>query len=131
MWFKHGRPAGDYPIKDLEVFKTKWWSWWKELQPSERLLGDELQRVDDELDWKSLAKKGDNGFLVVMLGLAWWGACAHVSGAEGNIEDWSRAVDDVKWTIENISVCTSRTVGGKKRVADSVSESSGRVSKKR
>jgi hypothetical protein len=105
------------------------------LQPSDRVVGGELQRVDEALDWKALMKQGDNGFLVVMLGLAWWGACVHVEGDDASIMEWSQAVDDVKWVVSNFSTTTtapSNTRGKKRGTDDNPSSiSKGRSSKKR
>lgn len=102
-------------INNLDVFKTRWWAWWKELQPSERDVGGELKRIDEGLDWTTLAKPGDNGFLLVLYGLVWWGAHVHAPVGEGNIIDWSRAVEDVKWALEKFSSVSRSTARGKKR----------------
>jgi hypothetical protein len=67
---KVARPWKDMQIENLQVFKAAWMAWWSELQPAS------LQDRSLNIDWAALQKRGRNGFLLIMVSLAWWGKAA-------------------------------------------------------
>lgn len=96
-WQKSHWPWKDQGLrmKPLAQFEKDWWSWWKSLQPNARGADDaeymQPSRVD--MDWTTLRAPGRNGFLLVMVSLAWWG---RLSGCS---EAWQLAMLDVTVTL--------------------------------
>jgi hypothetical protein len=93
-WQKSHRPWKDQGLhggKTLAQFEIEWWSWWKSLQPSEREPNNAeyMQLPTVNMDWTTLHEPGRNGFLLVMVSLAWWGKLA------GHSDEWCLAVLDV------------------------------------
>ena len=76
------RPLRDMPVNDLPLLKTKWRAWWSKLCPEDA-------PVPADRSWESLRKPGKNGFLLVMVCLAWWGSAA---GADN---EWKEAIGEV------------------------------------
>ncbi|KAF8227944.1 hypothetical protein L208DRAFT_1157924, partial [Tricholoma matsutake] len=74
VWLKNGRrlQADQMPqLKNIKDFGNCWFAWWKAIQPGWR--GDELsQLIPSDPSWSQLLCGGVNGFLVVILALAWW-----------------------------------------------------------
>lgn len=79
-WMKVARPWKDMQIENLQVFKAAWMAWWSELQPAS------LQDRSSNIDWATLQKRGRNGFLLVMVSLAWWGKAAEAD------DEWKEVV---------------------------------------
>ena len=93
-WQKVHHPWKDQPLQDnnLAWFSTEWWAWWRSLQPVARIPtgpNDNLLAPSSRMDWDALRKPGRNGFLLIMLSLAWWG---NFSAAN---DGWRQAVADV------------------------------------
>ena len=78
-WMKNRRPWKDIEIEDAEVFGHQWWNWWFLLQPG--------TRTCDE-----------NGFLLVMMVLVWWGRASNAGGG------WLEAVEDVSKVLHCINL---------------------------
>ncbi|KAJ6574045.1 hypothetical protein B0H19DRAFT_1123562 [Mycena capillaripes] len=106
-----GSDIGTRGTPDLWV--NEWWGWWTGLQPAERVLdNDELSRPETA-DWSKLAAMhGNNGLLLVMAALSWWGHRANrepriMSGTSGDphtgaATEWAAAVSDVTWVLEQL-----------------------------
>ena len=86
VWMKNWRPWKDMELANKEKFSQEWWAWWSSLQPDSRTREDE---PTIQMDWGKLSKPGKNGFLLVILSLAWWGK---VSNRD---EGWLKAVAEV------------------------------------
>ncbi|KIM78650.1 hypothetical protein PILCRDRAFT_11106 [Piloderma croceum F 1598] len=91
-WQKNHQSWKDQGLhkKSLAVFETEWWCWWKLLQPESRGANHaEYMNVPTvNMDWAKLCAPGQNGFLLVMVSLAWWGTlCGHSNG-------WQLAMTD-------------------------------------
>ncbi|KAJ7663694.1 hypothetical protein B0H14DRAFT_3539859 [Mycena olivaceomarginata] len=118
-WMKEHRLMRDYPISD--DFGNELFQWWKELGPPTRWenVGDgdsqtkEPGRVQGWTgDWAKLQKRGRNGPVLLILGLAWWGqaicnaAAADGPGAgEAALEAnavWNLLVNDIQWALAHV-----------------------------
>ncbi|KAJ7748996.1 hypothetical protein B0H14DRAFT_3167024 [Mycena olivaceomarginata] len=111
----------DYGIFDN--FGDDLLDWWKELGPAARWnnVGDgegqlkKPSRTSSDcwsLHWTKLRKRGHNGPVLLVLGLAWWGQkiCNAATGGGLGAEDtvlaanmvWQLMVDDIKWVLADI-----------------------------
>ncbi|KAJ7058603.1 hypothetical protein C8F01DRAFT_1304260 [Mycena amicta] len=89
-----------------ELWVSVWWGWWRSLQPAERevLENGELSRPETA-DWSATAEMyGNNGLMLVMASLAWWGELVHTSQEDAieAIDEWAAAVRDVTWVFEKL-----------------------------
>lgn len=88
-------------IKDVDTFPSRWWSWWTERQPSERISSHgKLIFPDGAVDWSTLDYHGDNGVLSFVVALLSWGL--HIENEKsGKLDrrDWLDAVKDLSWTL--------------------------------
>jgi hypothetical protein len=120
QWMKEHRPMQDYEIPD--DFGDDLFDWWKELGPPARWenVGDGGQQKEPSrapsdvwpLYWTKLHKRGRNGPVLFVLGLAWWGQkiCNAAAGDGLGAEDaalaanlvWQLMVDDVGWVMADI-----------------------------
>ncbi|KAJ7767522.1 hypothetical protein DFH07DRAFT_736737, partial [Mycena maculata] len=84
------------------TFVAQWWSWWREIQPSEReWLRPGVLSTPETADWSQLAKlRRRNGLLQVMATLLWWGD--HVATDPNYMNEWTGAVTDVLWVLEEL-----------------------------
>jgi hypothetical protein len=102
-WQKAHRPWKDQALrmKTLTEFETEWQSWWKSLQPDSRCVdgAEHMQSPDVNMDWATLCVPGRNGFLLIMVSLAWWGKFSGCS------ETWKSAMLDV--TAALVCLCAS------------------------
>ncbi|KAJ7681051.1 hypothetical protein DFH06DRAFT_948515, partial [Mycena polygramma] len=96
-WVRSARTS--QPQVSLLTFPKEWWSWWKDINPKWQLSGGELVR-DGGGSWDALICPGQNGFLNVLVCLKWWRVAL---GTSGDRTDWLRAVDDVKWVLEQMT----------------------------
>jgi hypothetical protein len=97
-WMRDARPWKDQPIS--EDFVSSWWSWWRVIKA-----GDESPIP------------GPSGILLVVLGLAWWGATLSADNRmseDGN--GWAAAVREVSEVLEGACDGTDRASSGKKCV---------------
>jgi hypothetical protein len=108
VWMKNGRRWKDVEIIDIERFSRQWWGWWYSLQPKSRIRDDkgDLTSPTPDMDWSDLRKPGKNGFLLIVISLAWWGK---VSNQDGN---WTKAVKDVTEVLS----CIQRASSGAPKV---------------
>ncbi|KAJ7510760.1 hypothetical protein B0H11DRAFT_1700920, partial [Mycena galericulata] len=83
------------------TFAGQFWIWWSSLQPADRVSFGRLMSCPDDADWSAMAKlHGKNGLLQVMAALLWWGEA--VTDDEEKKKDWSLAVGDVTWVLEEL-----------------------------
>ena len=110
-------------------YHQSWKTWWTGIQPGWRKAPDGTLMcptdVSETREWPQTSIGGPNGFLIIVLTLAWW--------IRGLQDDWkdaalSWAVDDVFWALsEMTSSLRVRQEGGKgvKRVTNPGSEELG------
>lgn len=82
-------------ISDVPAYAIAWWAWWNVLQPSERLAPDRVTNLPPtyDMDWACLRKAGNNGLLLVVMALRWWGKASDAS------VDWREAASDFRQTL--------------------------------
>jgi len=117
---KAAQPLKDIPVNDLPLLKTKWRAWWSKLCPE-----DPSQVPADRSDrsWESWRKPSKNGFLLVMMCLAWWGSAA---GADNK---WKEAIEEVVRALQWLGSTTPAVKGnlppvtaGKRKRPEEVNE---------
>ncbi|KAG6836039.1 hypothetical protein H0H93_012003 [Arthromyces matolae] len=90
-WMSKTRRWDDVETNDK--FVTSWWTWWNSLKDLV------------ELNRSKVEKGGSNGLMLVVLGLAWWGARIGIEGQSiRGTGSWSSAVCDVKATLELLQI---------------------------
>jgi hypothetical protein len=120
-WMKEHRLMRDFKISP--EFGDELFQWWKDLGPPTRWesVGDdegqkkEPSRVGSDwwsLDWIKLHKRGRNGIVLLVLGLAWLGQsiCNAAAGdglgaGEAALEAnkvWQFMVDDIAWVLRDV-----------------------------
>lgn len=94
-WMSSHRKWVDMPIEDIPAYDVKWWMWWNLLQPIERRSLDNTTNIPPtyDMDWTCLRKAGNNGLLLVLVALRWWG-----KASDANI-DWQKAAADFRQTL--------------------------------
>jgi hypothetical protein len=94
-------------LDDHERFGKQWWAWWSSLQPDSRLHDDPtlISLPTAGMDWTALRKPGKNGFLLIMVSLAWWGK------ASGTCGGWLKAVVEVTNVLRCLQVASDTSVG--------------------
>lgn len=105
-----GRRGTVIKIQNLSKFATKWWRWWKSLQPTWRNYDPEQKPITESSprgteNWSCLIVPGANGFLSVIATLYWWGCAIALEDGEAMKDfklDWDRAVCDCKWVLESL-----------------------------
>ncbi|KAJ7066086.1 hypothetical protein C8F01DRAFT_943908, partial [Mycena amicta] len=100
-WVRNGRRAQTkVDIPNLAKYESRWWGWWRGNQPKWRKEGSEdtpLARPDvDGGDWDPLNAPGQNGMLLVVASLFWWGR-TEIQRNGSRSAGWVRALDDVCW----------------------------------
>lgn len=126
---KNGRKYAAPPaLGDLEKFAEKWRGWWASMQPAWRKLGDLswplVRRSHEDEEWPELMRGGKNGFVVVLISLAWWKAAAKT---DSQVLKAASAIEDVEWVLREMwgeSECGEPEgepqVGGKRRASERV-----------
>ncbi|KAJ7855820.1 hypothetical protein B0H13DRAFT_1517247, partial [Mycena leptocephala] len=77
-----------------------WWKWWVSLQPAERVYHERRLEQPSSASWDVLAQlHGKNGLLQVMVTLLWWGDLVGDAEDACRYVEWTKAVDDVAWTL--------------------------------
>lgn len=94
-WQRNNRPLEDMFITQLPVFITMWWAWWSLMQPRSRIAPDTLVLVESSytMDWSPLHQPGQNGLILVVMTLRWWGVQSKAS------REWREALADATSAI--------------------------------
>ncbi|KAJ7429401.1 hypothetical protein B0H11DRAFT_1945070 [Mycena galericulata] len=113
-WMKMNRPY-NFTLalreeESVELLADQWWSWWKNLQPPERIREDGGLARPMTLDWGNVRDHaGRNGMGLVVLVLLWWGLYGRVQGPKGPVAgtaqamaDWGVAVEEATWALESL-----------------------------
>jgi hypothetical protein len=143
-WMKEHLLMRDFRISS--DFGGELLQWWKDLGPPKRWVdvGDaegqrkEPSRVSSDwwlLDWNKLHKRGWNGVVLLILGLAWWGQsiCNAAAGdglgaGEAALDAntvWKFMVDDIEWALQD--TLTQGRTGTETLVAREAQEARGEV----
>jgi hypothetical protein len=87
-------------VKDTEKFGRLWNNWWKLMQPSWRLGGDDAlsRNVPPNANWSHLRCGGPNGLVIVILALAWWMRGVSIGDSSG-LTFVQEAIEEVNWTL--------------------------------
>ncbi|KAJ7507625.1 hypothetical protein B0H11DRAFT_2218460 [Mycena galericulata] len=105
-WISTGRKLNYDPcLLDLEELRTKFWRWWRGLQPEERRVEEGVLSRKGGIDWAGLRDySGKNGLLQATMVLGWWGNKVHrkTGGSAEEVAQWELAVDDVAWALEEM-----------------------------
>jgi hypothetical protein len=93
-WLQRTRSSTWRPdISNIPVLEKAFNTWWKRLQPQWRISGSGsivLDKVDS--DWDVLRKPGQNGILIILVCLFYWGC--KVQGNRKNCAGWASALED-------------------------------------
>lgn len=94
-WQQSGRPLDDAVIACMPVFSTMWWAWWSLMQPPARIAHgtSTLGESTFSMDWTCLRQPGENGLMLVLMALRWWGVQSNAS------REWQEAVADASSAI--------------------------------
>jgi hypothetical protein len=109
-------------LEHIEEFGGHWNTWWQAMQPSWR--GESLSRViPPEGGWSHLLCGGPNGFLTVILALAWW-IQGDSRGTGTDLSQIEAAVEDVSWALVQLRMALVGDEGKhkKQQLEDSASE---------
>ncbi|KAF7797721.1 hypothetical protein EIP86_008921 [Pleurotus ostreatoroseus] len=98
QWFKKGRHSTFVKVSPF-VFGRQFLLWWRGLQPESRVdeSGTLVKCQVPAEEWAALRRTGQNGFFLVLLGLAWWRSSAD---SEADRVGWDGVVDDVFWVLQ-------------------------------
>ncbi|PBK66558.1 hypothetical protein ARMSODRAFT_890310 [Armillaria solidipes] len=111
-WIKfYRRIHPDITPGELQRFADEWWSWWKGMQPAWQSVDDVVSPLGDEYrvrlggDWEVLLKRGKNGHVSPLAGLAWWG---DLVGDDVELKrEWALALEKCHHALLNLLACTS------------------------
>jgi hypothetical protein len=101
MWLKNGcKYSSLSKVENISEFSKSWWAWWKDLQPEWHSMSDgslSQHLPDHDEKWVHICKGGANGFVMLILTLAWW-----LVALDGNIEEdnFSIALQDFGWVLD-------------------------------
>ncbi|KAF9490602.1 hypothetical protein BDN71DRAFT_1357065, partial [Pleurotus eryngii] len=83
-------------IKDMDTYITKWWKWWKGINPVWcKQSGSEQLTMEGSGDWDTLHITGANSTLSVLVSLWFWRE--HISNTSPTLQSWNEAVKDINW----------------------------------
>ncbi|KAK7037209.1 hypothetical protein VNI00_011200 [Paramarasmius palmivorus] len=101
-WFKDARTAVvPEPFPPLEDFRAELWAWWREINPEWReRIGDHYMSRSGDGDWTMLRCPGQNGLLLLTVGLRWWYLKESIQGGS---KEWNEFAEDVLWVLEKVS----------------------------
>ncbi|KAF6750103.1 hypothetical protein DFP72DRAFT_852072 [Ephemerocybe angulata] len=92
-----------FPSVNSAAYGPRWMAWWRRLQPSWRLIGDNTNSIPtsrvlvDDADWSCLEKGGTAGLWTVVVSLSWW-----LRALSGGEDVFWLAVDDVSWVLSQL-----------------------------
>ncbi|KAJ7170447.1 hypothetical protein C8R43DRAFT_944959 [Mycena crocata] len=86
------------------TYADVWWSWWRSIQPGERIWDEGELSCPPEADWTELRRlHGKNGFVLILAALLWWGDVVGKDDTQKKdplaFLQWERAVMDVTWVL--------------------------------
>ncbi|KAF9513474.1 hypothetical protein BS47DRAFT_1393319 [Hydnum rufescens UP504] len=103
-WVKHARSPTWMPdlsdAKGLKAYGDKWHEWWAACQPTWRVKkpnSNEFLPSNGQGDWSILRIGGNNGLLLHVMALAWWGNVSLHDVKE--TKWWTAAVKEVSWVL--------------------------------
>ncbi|KLO04512.1 hypothetical protein SCHPADRAFT_896976 [Schizopora paradoxa] len=105
-WMKNGRPRSNVDwqnLPDLADYRRDWEKWWCSMQPAVRGRRMPLRRDFDSSVpgmWSALARGGQYGFYVVVLGLAFWSRLVDIAQDATATKAFDVAREDVLWVLE-------------------------------
>ncbi|KAF9488264.1 hypothetical protein BDN71DRAFT_1351172, partial [Pleurotus eryngii] len=101
-WIKSARPYTRKPkIKDIDAYVSKWWKWWKGINPGwRRQSGSERLTKEGSGSWDTLHVTGANGNLSVLVSLWFWRE--HMPDTSPTLRSWNEAVEDVNWALHQL-----------------------------
>lgn len=110
-WYKDHRKISVIPsigtLGNLKAWNEEWKTWWANMQPDDRIEGDEISAQPDRVDWGPLKVAfGKYGLWPVVLTLFWWGHLSNSNGARTidpeNWLNWKLACDDFSWAMQSL-----------------------------
>ncbi|KAE9395574.1 hypothetical protein BT96DRAFT_997495 [Gymnopus androsaceus JB14] len=110
-WYKDHRKVAVIPvigtIGNLKDWNEEWKSWWANMQPDDRIEGDDISARPDRVDWGPLKVAfGKHGLWPVVLTLFWWGHLSNSDEARSadpeNWLNWKLACDDFSWAMRSL-----------------------------
>jgi hypothetical protein len=103
-------------INNPKEYGDRWNGWWWGMQPSWREPDSPFEMPSEALpsSWSHLLCGGPNGFLLVILALAWWMA----SNAGNDSSLIEEAATDVTWVLGKLVLALGDDNKGKKRQLD-------------
>lgn len=107
-WIKCGRHIklvefGKDTKLPFTTWPARWWAWWKDVQPADRIGPDDALTQPDQpiMDWSSLDYHGDNGLVSFVVSAYCWGRAVKDSGS-GSRSEWLAAVRDISWCLHRL-----------------------------
>ncbi|KAF9509452.1 hypothetical protein BS47DRAFT_1365255 [Hydnum rufescens UP504] len=95
-WLQHSPKA-------LNDYGNDWWKWWSHCQPSWRIQksnGKGFIPSDGKRNWSALYIDGNNGLLLHIMCLAWWGNASIGNAVEK--KKWTSAVKELSRALEQM-----------------------------
>ncbi|KAE9400064.1 hypothetical protein BT96DRAFT_938955 [Gymnopus androsaceus JB14] len=94
-------------IGNLKDWNEEWKSWWANMQPDDRIEGDDISARPDRVDWGPLKVTfSKHGLWPVVLTLFWWGHLSNSDEARSadpeNWLNWKLACDDFSWAMRSL-----------------------------
>ena len=94
---KNGRKLKNVPmITNIDGYVESWKKWWSSLQPAWRKDNFSRNVPSDGEKWLELCKGGNNGFVLIILTLAWWRRNAGAS------DECTAQMKDVAWVCQEM-----------------------------
>ncbi len=104
MWVKYKRPfdEGEWSVKNVKTYGTKWWKWYKAVQPFWRTRTgiEPLPRKDSSNEgFADVCIAGPSGLFQLVGSLFLWRTAIQHPSA-----DYLKAVDEVAWLLKEVNV---------------------------
>ncbi|KAF9512231.1 hypothetical protein BS47DRAFT_1363252 [Hydnum rufescens UP504] len=115
QWVKRTRSLTWMPdlsdVHTLSVYGNDCRDWWTFYQPKWRIRkpnSKEFVHSDGNGDWLSLLVGGNNGLLLHVMSLAWWGnACLNNAKEK---KKWTSAVKEVSWVFHRMHISHAKEI---------------------
>lgn len=110
---KNRRATSFFPteVNSWEVYEDLWWKWWCDVQPKDRpiIAGRPSFMEKNTFDWEEINFWGQNGLVLVVFALAWWGKVLNGQGGVAReVSSWTVAVRDVTWVLWELHLMLSK-----------------------